>query len=169
MTDPNDPDDPASAGRLRSELKQERPFRSPEEEAFLNVFRTCAVLVGALVDALREHGVSQPQYNVLRILRGAGPAGLPSGEVSERMVSRDPDVTRLIDRMEARGWVERQRGTADRRVVIVRLTDAGRALTDSLDAPIDALHARTLGHMSADELRSLSDLLERARGWSPDP
>ena len=151
-------------GRLRSELKQERPFRSLEEEAFLNVFRTCAVLVGALVDTLRAHGVSQPQYNVLRILRGAGPDGLPSGEVSERMVSRDPDVTRLIDRMEARGWVERQRGTADRRVVIVRLTDAGRALTDSLDAPVDALHARALGHLSADELRTLSALLERARG-----
>lgn len=151
------------AGDLQSQIKQPRPFRSPEEEAFLNVLRTAATLLGAFAELLRPHGLSQPQYNVLRILRGAGPAGLPSGEVGDRMVARDPDVTRLLDRMEARGLVARTRGQADRRVVVARLTDEGRCLVDALDAPVQALHARRLGHLSGEELGTLSALLGRAR------
>ena len=122
----------------------------------------------------RPHALSQPQYNVLRILRGAGPAGLPSGEVGDRMVARDPDVTRLLDRMEARGLVARARDQADRRVVVARLTEAGRRLVDALDAPVQAMHARQLGHLSGAELHALSALLERARdaaereGAAPD-
>ena len=95
------------AGHLRYQLKQQKPFRSLEAEVFLNVLRTATTFVGQLVEVLRPYELTQPQYNVLRILRGAGGAGLPSGEVGVRMVSREPDVTRLLDRMEQRGLVER--------------------------------------------------------------
>ena len=151
------------ARQLQDELKQPRPFRSVEEEVFLNVLRTSTVFVGSLVDLLRAHDITQPQYNVLRILRGAGGDGLPSGEIGGRMVAREPDVTRLLDRMEARALVVRQRGVADRRVVTVRLTDEGRRMVDALDQPVQALHRRQLAHLSADELRTLNALLERAR------
>ena len=151
------------SGQLRDQIKQPRPFASLEAEAFVNVLRTASQLLGGLVELLRPHDITQPQYNVLRILRGAGPDGLPSGEVGVRMVSREPDMTRLLDRMEARGLVSRARGTVDRRVVTVRLTDAGRRMVDALDAPVRELHARQLGHLSPEELQALSTLLERAR------
>src|SRR4051794_39877096 len=93
-----------------------------ETRAFLDLFRTCSLVVGQLNDTLRVADISQPQYNVLRILRGAGEAGLPSGEIGERMVNRDPDMTRLLDRMEARGLVTRARDSADRRVITVYLS-----------------------------------------------
>lgn len=151
------------AGPLQEQIKQPTPFRSPEAEAFLNVLRTSALLVGSLLEVLRPHALTQPQYNVLRILRGADAGGLPSGEVAARMVTREPDITRLLDRMEARGLVARERSPADRRVVAARLTPAGRQLTDALDAPVEALHARQLGHLSAGELDALNALLVRAR------
>lgn len=148
---------------LEQEIKQTRPFRTPEAQSFVEVLRTSAVLVGEMVETLRPYELTMPQYNVLRILRGAGPAGLPSGEVGERLVSREPDVTRLLDRMEARGLVTRERGTRDRRVVTARLTEEGLRLVDSLDGAVEALHERQLGHLSRDELQSLNALLERAR------
>jgi len=151
------------AGQLRDEIRQPGPFRSLEAEAYLNVLRTSTVLLAELVELLRPHELTQPQYNVLRILRGAGDDGLPSGEIGDRMVSRDPDTTRLLDRMEVRGLVSRRRGPADRRVVTVRITDEGRRLVDALDAPVQAMHARQLGHLDEDELRTLIALLERAR------
>jgi DNA-binding MarR family transcriptional regulator len=150
-------------GRLRDEIRQPKPFRSLEAEAFLNVMRTSTAFLAELVELLRPHELTQPQYNVLRILRGAGGDGLPSGEIGDRMVSREPDITRLLDRMEARGLVSRQRGTTDRRVVTTRITDEGRRLIDSLDAPVQALHARQLADFSDQELRTLIDFLERAR------
>jgi DNA-binding MarR family transcriptional regulator len=151
------------AGRLQSQLKQPGPFRSLEAEVFLNVLRTSSEFLAELVDVLRAHELTQPQYNVLRILRGAGDAGLPTGEIGTRMVSREPDVTRLLDRMEARGLVGRHRVSTDRRVVTARITDEGRRLADALDAPVAAMHARQLGHLSRDELATLNELLERAR------
>ena len=158
------------AGRLQRELHQRTPFDSPEAEAFLNVLRTAAVLVHGLTEVLRPHDLSQPQYNVLRILRGAGPTGLPSMEVGERMVGRDPDVTRLLDRLEARGLVVRTRGAPDRRVVTARLTAEGRGVVDALDGPVRALHRRQLGHLPPDDLRALSALLEAVRqGEGRDP
>ena len=150
-------------GQLRAELRQPRPFQSLEAEAYLNVLRTSTVLLAELVEVLRPHELTQPQYNVLRILRGAGDEGLPSGEIGDRMVSRDPDVTRLLDRLEARGVVSRQRGPTDRRVVTARITDEGRRVVDALDAPVQDMHARQLGHLSEDELHTLIALLERAR------
>lgn len=150
-------------GQLRQQIKQPKPFRSPEEEAFLNVLRTSTALVAGLVDVLRPYDLTQPQYNVLRILRGAGDDGLPSGEVGERMVTRDPDVTRLLDRLEARALVARVRQPPDRRVVTARLTSAGLRLVELLDGPIQELHVRRLGHLTKTELRTLNELLERAR------
>ncbi len=174
LTPPNPspvPDSPPSSGadrapparELQKQIKQRAPFRSLEAEAFLNVLRTSAALTGEFAEMLKPYELTQPQYNVLRILRGAGPDGLPSGDVGERMVSRDPDVTRLLDRMEARALVARERAREDRRVVTVRITPEGRRLVDALDEPVQALHARQLGHLSRDELVSLNALLERAR------
>jgi DNA-binding MarR family transcriptional regulator len=150
-------------GELQGQIKQRKPFDSPEAEAFLNVLRTAAALTRGLTEVLRPHELSQPQYNVLRILRGAGPAGVPSMVVGERMVARDPDVTRLLDRLETRGLVARARDAADRRVVLVRLTDEGRRQVDELDAPVRDMHRRQLGHLTPDELAALSALLEAAR------
>jgi len=151
------------AGKLREHIRQPKPFRSLEAEAYLNVLRTANVLLAEFAELLRPHEITQPQYNVLRILRGAGDDGLPSGEIGERMVNREPDVTRLLDRMEARGLVARQRGPADRRVVTARITAQGRRLVDALDLPVQEMHARQLGHFAEEELRTLTSLLESAR------
>jgi DNA-binding MarR family transcriptional regulator len=150
-------------GHLREQIRQPKPFQSLEAEAYLNVLRTSALLMSELTEVLRPYELTQPQYNVLRILRGAGDGGLPSGEIGERMVSREPDMTRLLDRMEARGLVARLRGTADRRVVTARITEEGRRLADALDGPVQAMHARQLGHIPPEELRALIALLERVR------
>jgi DNA-binding MarR family transcriptional regulator len=150
--------------RLRTSIKQRKPFQSPEQEVFLEVLRTGTALLQDLVEVLKRFGLTQPQYNVLRILRGAGPNGLPSGEVGARMVaSREPDVTRLLVRMEGLGLVRRERGAENRRVVIARLTDKGLRVVNLLDEPVRRMHMRQLHHMSRRELDTLATLLERAR------
>jgi DNA-binding MarR family transcriptional regulator len=150
--------------RLRTSIKQRKPFESPEQEVFLEVLRTGTALLQDLVELLKDFGVTQPQYNVLRILRGAGAAGLPSGEVGGRMVaSREPDVTRLLVRMEGRGLIRRERRPENRRIVTARLTDKGLRLVNSLDEPVRRMHMRQLHHMSRRELGTLATLLERAR------
>ena len=148
---------------LRDELRQQKPFTSLHQEAFLSLGRTEAVLTGALERMLEPHGITLTQYNILRILRGAGPDGLCRNEIRDRLVARTPDVTRLLDRMEQAGLVSRVRGEEDRRLVHTRLTKKARALVDDLDKPVAAEHRRQLGHMSADQLRALIDLLELAR------
>jgi len=150
--------------RLRQAIKQRKPFASREQEVFLEVLRTGHALVQDLVDLLKPHGLSQPQYNVLRILRGAGAAGLPTGEVGERMVaSREPDVTRLLVRMEEHGLLKRERLSENRRVVTVRITREGLRILKALDGPVAEMHARQLRHMTRGELGQLAELLERAR------
>src|SRR5687768_13858965 len=104
-------------GRLKKEIKQTRPFNSSQEEVVLAMLRTADQLASPMNEVLRESDLSLSQYNVLRILRGSAGDGLACGEISERMVRRDPDLTRLLDRLETRGLVERSRGTKDRRVV----------------------------------------------------
>ena len=151
------------AGRIQSEIRQTKPIASLEEEAFLNIQRTASDLSQAMTDLLREHDLTQTQYNVLRILRGAGRAGLTAGEIGERMITRDPDVTRLLDRLERRGLVERWRCTEDRRVVWTRITAPGADTIAPLDASVDEIHARLLGHMGDERLRHLVELLEAAR------
>jgi DNA-binding MarR family transcriptional regulator len=148
---------------LRAELQQRKPFSSLEQEASLNIARTEAALREPLEELLKGAGVSLTQYNVLRILRGAGPEGLTRNEIRDRLINRMPDVTRLLDRMEEAGWVSRVREVEDRRCVATHLTRSGRSLVDSLDAPVQEEHARRLGHMTKTQLRTLIDLLSVAR------
>lgn len=147
---------------LRDEIKQQKPFRSLEQEAFLSIERTAAVLTHAFADALKPYDVTPTQYNVLRILRGAGREGLCRNEVRDRLVAQVPDVTRLLDRLEATGLIERERSTTDRRLVSTRITSKGLALLRSLDAPV-ARHEKRLGHMTHAQLKSLIELLALAR------
>ena len=156
------------AGRIQEELQQTKPIGSLEEEAFLNVQRTANVLSQSMAELLKEHDLTQTQYNVLRILRGAGKAGLTAGEIGERMITRDPDVTRLLDRLERRGLVERWRCTEDRRVVWTRITAEGAGAIAPLDAPVDEMHTKLLRHMGDDRLRTMVELLEAAR-YVPAP
>lgn len=125
--------------------------------------RAADAQIHAVTALLKARGLSPTQYNVLRILRGAGEEGLPCREVGERMIKRVPDVTRLLDRMEAKGWVKRRRLARDRRVVQVRITPAGLKLVGSLDEPVRGLHRRRLGRMGEKKLRALLRLLEEAR------
>ena len=148
---------------LKSEIKATAPFSGPEEEASLNILRTAALLEHAVAERLKPHGLTATQYNVLRILRGAGEAGLCRSDVTSRMITPVPDATRLLDRLEARGYVERRRDTDDRRFVTARITPAGLDLLDEVDGPVAELHVAQLGHMPASELEQLSALLERAR------
>ncbi len=151
------------AGHIQAEIQQTKPIGSLEEEAILNLQRTTAQLSQAMTELLKEHDLTPTQYNVLRILRGAGTAGYTAGEIGERMVTRDPDVTRLLDRLERRGLVERWRCTHDRRVVWTRITAGGVDAIAPLDAPLKELNLRLLRHMGDDRLRQLVELLEVAR------
>lgn len=151
---------------LRDELRQEKPFRSLREEALLNIARTEAVVRERIERVLAPHGLSMTQYNVLRILRGAGPQGLCRNDIGQRLISRMPDVTRLLDRMEGAGLVSRVRSTEDRRLVNTTLTRRGRALVDELDADVARAHEAQLGHLSKDELRTLIELLTLVRSRS---
>jgi DNA-binding MarR family transcriptional regulator len=148
---------------LKDEIKKKRPFERPEEEAYLNLLRTATLLVADFERQFKAAGVSEPQYNVLRILRGAGGDGLPCSEIGERMITRVPDVTRLVDRLESAGLVVRNRTSEDRRVVRVKVTQKALDLLAGLDRPLAELHRRQLGHMTRAELDELSRLLVKAR------
>src|SRR3954469_12197109 len=152
------------ASDLRNEIKQTKPFVSLEAEAHLNIERTAAVLGHAFAERLKPFGITSTQYNVLRILRGAGATGLCRNEVRDRLVAQVPDVTRLLDRLESSGLIERERSTEDRRLVSTRITAAGLALLDRTDEPVLAMHGEMLGHLSETQLRALIDLLALARG-----
>jgi len=148
---------------LKSELKQGKPFRSLGQEAHLSVLRTAAELEHAFESAVKPYGITATQYNVLRILRGAGSAGLCRNEVGNRMVRRVPDVTRLLDRLEDMKLIARERGGDDRRYVTTRITAAGLKVLGSLDSAVDALHEGQFGHLGNTRLRTLIDLLGRVR------
>jgi DNA-binding MarR family transcriptional regulator len=147
---------------LRDEIKQKRAFSSREQEAYLNVIRTAAAFTADVEQLLKPYGLTGAQYNVLRILRGAE-KGLCRNEVRDRMLTRMPDMTRLLDRMEAVGLVKRVRSEEDRRQVATHITAAGRKLLADATRSIDELHQRQLGHMSQKQLHSLIDLLTLAR------
>jgi DNA-binding MarR family transcriptional regulator len=149
--------------RLQAEIKQKRPFRLREEEVFVSIRRTADALLQGVAEALKPAGLSPTQYNVLRILRGAEPDGLACREISERMITRDPDVTRLLDRLEDRGLVMRRRDRGDRRVITTRITGDGLHVLDELGRSIAETHTRQLGHLGKASLRALVDLLDRAR------
>jgi DNA-binding MarR family transcriptional regulator len=134
----------------------------PEESAFLDLLRTTDMLSRGLVGILKSEGLTATQYNVLRILRGAGEA-LSCSEVANRMITRDPDVTRLLDRLEKRGLISRCRETKDRRTVMARITPEGLKLLVRLDEPVHEAHRQQLGHLGRKRLRALTDLLREAR------
>lgn len=148
---------------LKREIKQDAPFPSLEVEAFLNLLRTASQLEHHLAEGLKPHGLTPTQYNVLRILRGAGRDGLCRNEVQERMVTQVPDVTRLLDRLEKAGYVTRARDSDDRRYVIARISSEGLDLLEALDDRVEGLHDAQLGHLSEAELQRLIALLEKVR------
>jgi DNA-binding MarR family transcriptional regulator len=148
---------------LQHERLTGRSLPSAEEEAFVQLVRTCSLLKQPFDRLFGAFGLTAALYNVLRIVRGSEPDGIPCGEVAGRLVSPGPDVTRLADRLVDQGLLTRQRPASDRRVVLLRLTDAGRRRLAEIDEPLAELHRRQLGHLSADELATLSRLLEKAR------
>jgi DNA-binding MarR family transcriptional regulator len=150
-------------GRLQAEIRQTRPFALIEEEANLNIIRTAEVLQRAMTNFLRPFDLSPVQYNVLRILRGAGTIGATCSQIGERLVTRDPDITRLLDRMEARELIVRERSSEDRRMVITRISSAGRTLVDSIDEPLRCMTKAKLGKFGRGALAELIAALERVR------
>lgn len=148
---------------LQAELKQTRPFKTLEEEAHLSIQRTAALLEHAFETALKPHQITATQYNVLRILRGAEPDGLCRNEVSQRLVRQVPDVTRLLDRLEDAKLIVRQRGGADRRYVVTRITRSGLQLLNQVQQRIDEIHRTQLGHLNEGQLRKLISLLAAVR------
>jgi DNA-binding MarR family transcriptional regulator len=150
-------------GSLRDDIQQRAPFTSLEQEAMLNVIRTASRLLDSLDLLLKESGLGATQYNVLRILRGAEHDGICRNDLRDRMLTRMPDMTRLLDRLEEAGLVVRSRDTEDRRMVLTRLTAAGRRLLDELDEPVNELHQRQLGHLTDTQLRTLIELLTLVR------
>jgi DNA-binding MarR family transcriptional regulator len=134
----------------------------PEEAAFLDLARTTEILSAPIVQLLKTQELSPAPYNVLRILRGS-PEGLTCREIGERMITRDPDITRLLDRLEKRKLIARNRDDKDRRVVLTRITDAGFELLTKLDQPLREVHRKMLGHLGPERLRSLGQLLELCR------
>jgi DNA-binding MarR family transcriptional regulator len=166
-------------GKLLKEIHKSRPFESLQQEVFLNVVRTADHLMRGFEDLLKPFTLSATQYNVLRILRGhlvaaqaasgsdAGAGdqpGVPCKVIGEQMITRDPDITRLLDRLEGRGLITRQRDTRDRRIVSTRITQTGLDILGELDGPVADFHRRQLAHVDDARLAQLIDLLEQARG-----
>jgi DNA-binding MarR family transcriptional regulator len=153
----------ASTSILQEELKQRTPFESRYHEAFVSILRTADVIrrrVGAVVE---PHGITPQQYNVLRILRGAGAAGLPTLEIADRMVEQAPGITRMIDRLEAKMLVARERGCDDRRQVLCRITDKGLELLATLDAPLRDAHQAVRESLNEGDIEALLCILGRIR------
>ncbi len=148
---------------IQAEIQQTKPFTSLEDEAVVSLHRTADQLNGRFSDMLKPHGLSPTQFNALRILRGAGDGGRTCSEIAERMINRDPDITRLLDRLEHRGLVVRSREGRDRRVIITHITQAGLELLRGLDGPIEEFNRKQLGHLSEQQLRALVKLLEAVR------
>lgn len=139
-------------------------FTSLEHEVYLSLQRLALTLSYDVAELFRTHGLSAPQVNVLRILRGAAQGGehqgLACGEIGERLLAHAPDLTRLLDRLALQGLVVRERGSGDRRVVKTRITELGLAVLAELDAPLADLHVRQLGHLGSERLEALKGLLE---------
>ena len=145
------------------EIGQTKPFRTRSQEAVIGLLRTADVVRRAAEAVVEPHGVTLQQYNVLRILRGAGPEGLPTLAIAERMVERSPGVTRLLDRLEARGLVARERGEEDRRQVLCRIAPAGLKLLAGMDDEVNAADAGALPGLSPVEVKQLIRLLDKVR------
>jgi DNA-binding MarR family transcriptional regulator len=148
--------------RLQAEIKQNKPFASLEHEAILGLLRTAALFDHATDEALRPFGVTGTQFNVLRILRGAGDAGLCGREIGERMINRVPDVPRLLERLEKAGLISRERDSNDRRHVTARISASGLELLDAVGAVSNPMEQR-FKQLTQDQLRTLIDALDSVR------
>ncbi len=153
--------------KLKQEIKQNKPFPGLEQEAMLNLQRTAGQALHMMQQLLKEYGLTPSQYNVLRILRGAGADGLRCAEIGERMLTHDPDITRLLERLLRQGLIERRRDGKDRRVVHSRISAEGLRVLMELDPVTERASKSLLGHMGPEKLESLIDLLETARQGSP--
>jgi DNA-binding MarR family transcriptional regulator len=151
---------------ITRELKQKKPFPTKAEEAAVTLLRTADVVRRLIATVIEPHGITSQQYNVLRILRGAGERGLPTLEIAERMIESTPGITRLIDRLETKKLVARERCLTDRRQVFCRITASGLSLLTALDTPIVDATNTALGILKKTELASLIDLLDRTREHS---
>jgi DNA-binding MarR family transcriptional regulator len=151
------------AGKLQAEIRQRKPFVSLEEETYLNLVRTADTLTRELDLLLQPYGLTTTQYNVLRILRGAGDEGSTCSGISERLLAFDPDVTRLLDRLEKVQLVQRSRSTTDRRVVMTTITTAGLELLGKLDEPVESLLKQQFRGIGRERLRQLVAELEEIR------
>ena len=154
------------ADNLQAELKQTKPFPNAAAEALLSVLRTASVLEHQMNEKLKPYGMTHTQYNVLRILRGAGESGLCGREVGERMVSRVPDVSRLLDRMEEAELISRERDPGDRRHVTARITRKGLAMLEQVTPQLEAVGRARVGQVPTARLRQLIEVLNTVRGNS---
>lgn len=152
---------------LKTEIAQQRPFTSPQEEALLNIMRTADCLHREFHRRSREFGVTSTQYNVLRILRGSNPDGLTCGEIGDRMITADPDITRLLRRLAALGLIRQKRNTADRRIVRTFISPKGLELLRQMDPIVSKTPVDLLTSLNPSELAELIALLEKARAGCP--
>ena len=148
---------------LQQEIGKRSPFGTPEEEAFMNLLRTAWTVSSQVNRVYSQRDLTASQYYVLRILRGHRPEALSCGEILQDMVTRDSDVTRILDHLEKAGFVTRQRCSTDRRVVRSKITPKGLALLKQMDQPVVDSVVRELRHLGAKRLKQLSSLLEAAR------
>ncbi len=153
--------------QLQREVKKKQPFESAEQEAYLSILRTHSLLSAPFDRLFREHGISSPQYNILRILRGHQETGLPCLEIASQMITSVPDITRLLDRLEKAKSVRRERSLQDRRVVLVEITAAGKKILTKLAKPLAEAEKASLNHLTKKELADLIRLLSKARGDAP--
>ena len=153
---------------LKREIVQERPFSNPEEEALLNLLRTADCLNRAIQRKTRPFGITSTQYNVLRILRGSQPQGLTCSAIGDRMITADPDITRLLGRLKALKLIRQQRDKRDRRVIWTQISPAGLTVLAEMDPMVQEFPGELLGHLGHDRLTHLIELLELARSHCGD-
>ena len=150
---------PERVSQVQRAIKQRRPFKTTAQEGLLGLFVVADRLRRVVAPVLEPHGITAQQYNVLRILRGAGPAGLPTLEIAERMIELTPGITRLLDRLETKHLVRRHRCPEDRRRVLCDITPGGLAVLEALDRPIEKLEQRALGMLSPQKQSQLVELV----------
>jgi len=152
---------------IEREIKQTRPFPSQRQEAAVALMRTADTLRHTLAQFLEPMGITAQQYNVLRIMRGARPERLPTLEIAERMIERTPGITRLLDRLEAKGFAQRERSAPDRRQVLCGITPAGLELLRRIDGAVNDVEVRSLGRLTDEQTRQLIRLLDLIREGTP--
>jgi DNA-binding MarR family transcriptional regulator len=153
---------------MRSRSKSSSSAAPLPDRVFVSLLQAADALSQQAEELVKAAGLTGAQYNVLRILRGGEPCGLPCRAIGDRMISHDPDMTRLLDRLEKRGLITRERQTDDRRVVKTRITPQALSLLKTLDQPVHDLHKRQFRHMSCARLKTLSHLLEEVRVCNPE-